>query len=1194
MRAEICKGNRKIANVLPQYDNQCIGAFYDELKQRVFYFNCNSYIFHGIYMYDIELDTISKVLLNYTDSQEDLFDFDADYPIASVNILYRTEEDGDILIWTDRNNRPMGVNIKDALAEYYGDDWKASYLTIAKPMPLIPPVCSYEDDATITLNNFRKKLYQFRYRWIYRNLEKSTWSPYSKIPAPLNPDDLATDINQQKNNRIDIEIQTGDADVIKVEISARECIGSTFSDEFLIKTLDKDDDGLQDNSTYLYEFFNDASFPLIDATEAALLFDYVPKKANTQELLNGNVIIYGGITEGYDFDETLSVTVATELVDESTDALTVGSYSRLEPVGPSDYEIYLYTYFTGTPVTGDVVTLTFAYPSLSPDVTFSYTVLPGDGYPEIAQGLLDAYNALPPVSPPLTAQIDPSNSGGLEFYSADELWQGGSGSVVYASSSTPIVDDGISIACYRPMSKYRFGLVYFDEFGVTNGVVTNDDMIVETLEVNTTGATQPDITAITIDINHRPPIWAKNFAIVRTANLTVSFNQFLVTKATAKDAEFGYMDITNLQENTNNIPSYTFREGDRVRIIGDHSGAFSAAYDFPIVSVVEDPTVGASAKTGTWIKVPYNAVITDFGTNQDYWIEVYTPAANTDDNQLVYYEFGENYEVGNPGESDRYHKGKIQDQISGSPGQPAIFSLLRGDFYLRPRTISQDAGGGSWTNQTYYIIDMSVSDKYPSKVTGNGRPFVVDEYAKEAYYSTLIRYSLAYQQNTSINQTNRFYSSNFAEVDRSRGDIQRFKLRGQMLRVFQSVGTGVIPVYQQIISTTDASNQLVRSDEIINRIQYYIGNFGMGDQFCGLASSSSADYFTDPVHGYQVRAANDGLTPISELYKGQFYISDLLTPYAKTWYRTDGTEAKVIGCFDFLEEEFITHLQYGNNASTLDASFVFDNHVDVIFTGTPANGDVIVITVGAAGTTETFTYTVGSITTIPELIVALVSEIEAQSSFFSAAIVASSILRIDASADITECTVTITSPEIENYTFTFNEKRNAYSSFFDYFPEWMCNAQDKILSWVDGELWVHDNEAADSYSQFYGTEYNPSITLVFNEQEMVRKKFLSLGYQANRYWVAPTTGDITTSMTNPQTGFAQESQLKSVDFELTENVRVAAFLFDANSRSTAAEGLNNGDYLGGQWLEVTLTYQGNDYAWIYAPYINYSISNRTV
>lgn len=255
--------------------NQCIGSYYDELKQRVFYFNYNSAGYHGIYIYDTKANSISPLLISYVDSQEDIFGFDPKFPVASINILYRTEEEGDILHWTDRNQRPMKLNIKDALDNIYGTEWKKEYLTVARKMPLKAPICQYGDTPSSTSNNLKSKLFQFSYRWVYKDNTKSTWSPWSKVFAPFNADELSSDKDLSKNNVIDVRYNNGPKDCYKVEISARETIGNLFGDRMIIEVIDKNGNS---NIDEVYKFYNDGVYVYADVNESDLLFDYVPKK----------------------------------------------------------------------------------------------------------------------------------------------------------------------------------------------------------------------------------------------------------------------------------------------------------------------------------------------------------------------------------------------------------------------------------------------------------------------------------------------------------------------------------------------------------------------------------------------------------------------------------------------------------------------------------------------------------------------------------------------------------------------------------------------------------------------------------------------------------------------------------------------------------------------------------------------------
>jgi len=66
--------------------------------------------------------------------------------------------------------------------------------------------------------------------------------------------------------------------------------------------------------------------------------------------------------------------------------------------------------------------------------------------------------------------------------------------------------------------------VTLNEFGVTNGVMTNENMSIITPEANISdnlGEEHLLIPKITFSVNHQPPSWAKYFSFVKTDNLTI-------------------------------------------------------------------------------------------------------------------------------------------------------------------------------------------------------------------------------------------------------------------------------------------------------------------------------------------------------------------------------------------------------------------------------------------------------------------------------------------------------------------------------------------------------------------------------------------------------------------------------------------------------------------------------------------------
>lgn len=887
--------------------NQCIGSHYDELKQRVFYFNYNSAGYNGIYVYDVKANTISALLISYVDSQEDIFEFRPNYPIASVNILYRTEADGDILHWTDRYNRPMKLNIKEATDKIYGTEWKKEYLTVARKAPTKAPICQYGDTPNATANNLKSKLFQFSYRWVYKDNTKSTWSPWSKLFTPFKIEDLSFDSNPAKNNLIRVEYNTGGKDCNKIEISARETIADTFSDRMNVAVINKG--STLDNISAYYSFYNDGNYPFSSASESIQLFDYVPKKANSQELLNGNILAYGGITEGNTYNGPISIT--KEVTNSASDTYT--SLSATSVQSSSDWIFN----FSGTPFIGDKVDITINLTVIAEQYyyytyNFSYTAVQGDTSAIIRDYFRDTINANPRL-----VTIDEGSTGFKVYYDQGVSDDG----TVTGSVLVTLATQNINISSYKHSSTYKFGLVYFDEFGVTNGVVTNDVMKVTTLKLANldtdyrVGTSLIGSPKIDFEISHTPPSWAKSFSFVRTRNLAVSNFVWATTNTTNglyKDANYGYVNISEYNANKNGFTPYAYQKGDRIRIYGAVNTQ-ELQVDLPILDVqTAEPASGEGA--GYWLKMPYEAsTMASWATSTSvYIVEPYTPFYNSSDEDQVYYEFGENHSLVTDINGNLAHGSDIQTQIIGAGARPAKYSLYRGDVYNRKKG-------------TYNVVDMSVSDKFSSKIDGNGRAFVVDEYAKETYYPTLIRYSGEYEQGTNINKTNRFDAANLDEYDRQKGDIQRLKSRGQQLRVFQSRACGIVPIDQNVLQTGDGGSVVSQSSQVLNKIQYYQGEYGIGDQFCSLASSASADYFTDPVLGCQVRLSTDGITSITETYKAHFFFTDKITKYQKTNNADkfgNGGYAKILGVYDSFEEEFVTVMQ-GSGTAFPDYTFGF-------------------------------------------------------------------------------------------------------------------------------------------------------------------------------------------------------------------------------------------------------------------------------
>ena len=89
-------------------------------------------------------------------------------------------------------------------------------ISLIRPTPLCPPSVKYAEDPGLITNNLHGSAYQFRYRYVFHDNQKSAWGPASRIPtnfklSPGDPDQGSVDvINSRDFNKIVISIDEDD------------------------------------------------------------------------------------------------------------------------------------------------------------------------------------------------------------------------------------------------------------------------------------------------------------------------------------------------------------------------------------------------------------------------------------------------------------------------------------------------------------------------------------------------------------------------------------------------------------------------------------------------------------------------------------------------------------------------------------------------------------------------------------------------------------------------------------------------------------------------------------------------------------------------------------------------------------------------------------------------------------------------
>lgn len=925
LTAENIKGNYLISNSnLPSGTNECIGSFYDSVKRRIFWFNWNSNTNHGLYQLSIETGVVTEIFRCGVNSATDILRLSRDYPVHSMAIVYRPESDGDLLYWTDGNsiddNRPRYINIDtvSALSPFTED-----MINAAKNAPLVPPFAGglggYQNDATVNVNRLSGKLFRFCYYWGYANLEKSTLSPISSVPLPVDGFNPAIQNDPTKNNYITIPTIAGGDDATKLGIVGQQSLGNVWGDMFLIEELDMAQNNITPGSAYFYNFYNDGTYPTLDPRYVDDYYDMLPDIANTLELLNGNVIIYAGLTEGYD-------KIPREDID-----VVIGAGLATGGMAYTYTSLYSVMVFITNVQPGATYQIQFDYSSgaggdASPK-NVTYVAIPGDTTQDVAIALAALLNG---------ANISTTLLGAGIF--SIQTTTGAGTITAFTTTSTGVtVSFGNSTACWDWSSGQRFALIYFDDRGKPIDIISYTKSSLDTTDF---AVTTPDYDAytgnsaypiITALINHLPPQNATSFQWLR-ASLTPP-PLYMVTCDWQADADFYYYCIQNLtyqnQKDTGFIPSYEFSKGDHVKIVAINTGgtgsvsynAYDPQPDFEILGTVER-TMTVPASVGTFLKIKRPASFPTPGPNGFSLIKIYTPYARKNDDKQVFFEWGQQYgftEIG----GIKYHDGDIFNQTAT---QPASFQWLDGDMYINTRNYYPLAN--SATTLSSFFTSARYSEYFESSVNSNGRGWVLDENAARIYNPVQLRWGQAYQQDTNINNLNRFYDTDFDTIDRAKGDIRRLKTRDRILRVFQDRGVGQFGVYARFIQNNDGNSQLVTTSDIIttNNISYYQGTYGLSGYATNLCSSAIADYFVDVITGREVRLSGDGLTDLGLLYKGQYTLPQYVTPYNQEIVRANGSIAKVMKYWDSFENQAHTILQggAGTNGAVTDKNYSFN------------------------------------------------------------------------------------------------------------------------------------------------------------------------------------------------------------------------------------------------------------------------------
>lgn len=599
--------------------------------------------------------------------------------------------------------------------------------------------------------------------------------------------------------------------------------------------------------------------------------------------------------------------------------------------------------------------------------------------------------------------------------------------------------------------------------------------------------------------------WVANQVVYLSAAATATTPE-IVTSFNNGDAVAIKISLSNITTfyaaNNDSQIGYSFLAGDRLRLIADRFLNYYVgindfqitAFDSPTQSIIIRPSgFQLEIKSGTLL-------------------EIFNPVALSTTDEQIYYEVGEVFKCTNPGMTNNEH-----GTLSGT--------FTNGDTYWRGRLIivnDEDTKYGAAYPVT--VEDPSVSDFYPSLAQDIGRPGVIDESFRQIYRPMLMRFSNAYIPETAINGLSSFEALNQKELDRSYGAIQRFVFTENNLVVVGSNREISNYIGQVTIRESSAPGGILSvSDSFLGTD--YVHSQALGTDFpATIVPQNGMIFGFTNIRSNLWRYQGNGESVISDLKMNNFFnqlTQDGVSDAVAVYHRRD--EMYIITYRRNYMQQIIV-----NAGSTGSVVIQYDTEPPFL------TFDDVTIQYLSGSTWITVT---GQINDIHQ---------DEQDLKFYVQINTDSAIPVLTGRSIN---FIYSLPETLAW-FEGNEatksqgQGNRWKAFFDFAPENYAPIGSEIVSFKDGQIWIHDKN--ETRNNFYGIQYTSKITPVFNKNPDEMKVWNSctiLSRQDNNKndWAAP-------NITNNN---GQQSRLKKPSFAKIQEYWCAPFKRDLNTVGVA-------------------------------------------
>lgn len=683
---------------------------------------------------------------------------------------------------------------------------------------------------------------------------------------------------------------------------------------------------------------------------------------------------------------------------------------------------------------------------------------------------------------------------------------------------------------FKSGQRHKFGIVYYDLFNRSGGVNEIGDKEVSFISNRQGSANGP--VALQFKLQHSPPSWAKKWQLVYSPFSTYTYSlQHSVSEAFSNTTDgFIYVSMNTLEgkvysykDSKETKLEYSFVEGDKLKTVSydDGTGRTFVEYEFDILAYeyydanntpIPD-SINPDRKTGWFLKLRDNENAVGFAksfiaSGSDSWnnkavVEIYRPVRTSD--SVIYREISEVYDVVFSGGSYK-HKGERDFSYTWASG-PSNITVANGIA-----TTSLDVRTGDLLTMSHTVLG--------SPEIFQVRVGTVSNFGSQKKFSVADA-NVVGQLGNSIPPDDGYSLSDIAGlsnaiIQTSNGDVYYRPRKMVFVIGYTSSGNLTTTTVDTFVEDNSISDFKVSSVSVLGRPNTpvptalsvyrkasitYSEPYVIDSSLLTLSSFNlSLANFNDYANKYgaikYIHSNDDSIFVLQERKSSIIPVGRNLVEYA------DGGASLTVSN-NFLGVQNFYAGEYGVN----------DNPESVVERdGRLYFCDIIsgkILRLGGDGITPISEYGIGS------FIAKNFNDISDSASNHRV------IGAYDPDKDYYIFSTSPTSGSGVYLTMTFDVTSNVWISKHSWQPESGLALGDNLITFKNGTMYKHSDDASPSV--VYGVSYQPSFSVVANENPSQVKVFKSVSQESNKPFAFSVVSSNQSSTTVPISNFTNVS-----------------------------------------------------------------------